>query len=479
MGFLEITGILLSLAAVLAYLNLKVLRLPTTIGLMLLALVGAGGLLALDRLFPGGADWVDPAARLVGAIDFDETLMHGMLGFLLFAGALHVDLSDLRRETWLVVTLATFGVVLTTVLVGLATWGLTAALGLELPLIYCFLFGSLIAPTDPIAVLAILKRVGAPKSIETKLAGESLFNDGVGVVVFLALMGVAGLGGHGGDAHGDGSAKPQAAVVEQHGSVEHHEADAAAPGVSDPGLNEDEAIEIVWGEVGKLFAYEAGGGLLFGLGLGLLAYLLLRWCDDYKTEVLITLAVVAGGYALARVLHVSGPLAMVVAGLLVGNPGRERAMSELTADRLDTFWELVDEVLNAVLFVLIGLEVLVLSLNGKYLLAGAIAVPMVLLARFVAVGGAISVLRNFRQFTPHAAKVMSWAGLRGGISVALALALKDAAHGHGDTVERAAELILTMTYVVVAFSIIVQGLTVSPLLRACGLAGQHDPYAGT
>ncbi len=476
MGFLEVTGILLVLAAALAWINLKVLRLPTTIGLMLLAMGGAGGLLLVHWLVPG-LDGVEPARRLVEAVDFDDTLLHGMLGFLLFAGALHVNLSDLRQQVWLISTLATVGVVATTALVGLATWGLSSVMGLELPLLYCFIFGSLIAPTDPIAVLAVLKKVGAPKSIETKLAGESLFNDGVGVVIFLALLSVAGLSNGHGDPSEDLSATPRGEVRESQTLVESHDQAAVVAEVeltqADPG-----SLDIEWGEVGKLFAVEAGGGLAMGLGLGLLAFVLLRWCDDYKTEVLITLAVVTGGYALCSALHISGPLAMVVAGLLVGNPGRDRAMSTTTAERIDSFWELVDEILNAVLFVLIGLEVLVLSLNAEYLLAGLIAVPLVLLARFVAVGGGMSVLRNFRGFTPHAAKVMTWAGLRGGISVALALALQAAARGHGDAAQTAAEVILTMTYVVVAFSIIGQGLTIAPLLRWCGLSGRHDPYGG-
>ena len=471
MTLFEIAGLLLTLAAVLAYLNHKLLRLPPSIGLMLLALLGSVTLLIVGLFRP---DWVEPTRHLVESIDFNEALMHGMLGFLLFAGALHVDLADLRERTWVILTLATLGVVTTTALVGGATYGITQLLGLDLPLIYCFIFGSLIAPTDPIAVLAIMNQVGAPVGIETKLAGESLFNDGVGVVVFLALLGVAGLEAH----PAEEPATTQApAHVEPHAQIHSrdvtdrdekpvlHESIDQAPA-------EDTAID--WPEVAKLFALEAGGGLLFGLGIGLLGYLMLRWTDDYKTEVLITLAMVAGGYALSFVLHVSGPLAMVVAGLLIGNHGRALAMSETTRVNLDLFWELVDEVLNAVLFVLIGLEVLVLSLNVDYLIAGAIAIPAVLLCRFVAVGGAIGVLRNVAHddFTPHAVKVLTWAGLRGGISVALALAFKQQVDGHGSAAEGIGELILTMTYLVVAFSIIVQGLTVAPLLRACGLAGK-------
>ena len=227
-------------------------------------------------------------------------------------------------------------------------------------------------------------------------------------------------------------------------------------------------------DVAWLFIAEAGGGMLLGALMGGLAFVMLRWCDDYPTEVLITLALVVGGYVLARRLHVSGPLAMVIAGLLIGNPGRAHAMSDQTRKHLDTFWELIDAVLNAVLFVLIGLEVLVLSWRGDHLLAGVLAIPVVLLARFISVGGAIAVLRQFREFTPHAVKVMTWAGLRGGISVAMALALKERAVDQ----PVAANLVLTVTYVVVAFSIIVQGLTVAPLLKACGLAGRFDPYAG-
>ena len=481
MGPFDIAGLLVTLAAVLAYLNHKLLRLPASIGLMLLALLGSLALLVLGLYRP---ELVEPARHLVESIDFNETLMHGMLGFLLFAGALHVDLADLRERTWVILTLATLGVVTTTALVGGATYGITQLLGLDLPLIYCFIFGSLIAPTDPIAVLAILNKVGAPIGIETKLAGESLFNDGVGVVVFLALLGVAGLEAH----PADDTATPQAAVaVAPHVKPSSRDATRPREFAETPPEAEEHAAaetEIDWPEVAKLFALEAGGGLLFGLALGIVGYLMLRWCDEYKTEVLITLAMVAGGYALAFVLHVSGPLAMVVAGLLIGNHGRALAMSETTRVNLDLFWELVDEVLNAVLFVLIGLEVLVLSLNTTYLVAGAIAVPAVLLCRLAAVGGAIGVLRNVAgdDFTPHAVKVLTWAGLRGGISVALALALKQqldhvAPPAPGADVAALApaaigELILTMTYLVVAFSIIVQGLTVAPLLRACGLAGQ-------
>ena len=488
MGFLDVSGVLVTLAAVLAFINHKVLRLPTTIGLMLLALVLAAGLTLGSRLYPGLDDF---AREVVSSIDFNDTLMHGLLGFLLFAGALHVQLSHLRQQTWLILSLATVGVVVTTVLVGLGTWTLMQALGLDLPLMYAMLFGSLIAPTDPIAVLAIMKKVGAPQGIETKLAGESLFNDGVGVVVFLALLGFAGMGGHGDDHAGGHGAEAPALISdlvghdEAHGPIvgppapaplaEEPDVDPGpAPGFGHAGVN-DGGVD--WGQVRDvawLFTAEAGGGLLLGAVLGGLAFVMLRWCDDYTTEILITLALVAGGYVLARRLHVSGPLAMVIAGLLIGNTARAHAMSDETREHLDTFWELIDAILNAVLFVLIGLEVMVLSWRGDHLLAGVLAIPVVLLARFISVGGAIAVLRQFRTFPSHTVKVMTWAGLRGGISVAMALALKERAVDH----PVAANLVLTVTYVVVAFSIIVQGLTVAPLLKSCGLAGRFDPYAG-
>ena len=427
MTFFDISGILVALAALFAFINHKLLRLPTTVGLMLLALVHAGAVYGIGQAYPAA---LDGAERLIGSIDFDQTLMQGMLGYLLFAGALHVNLNDLRKQTLAIALLATVGVLATTFIVGGLMYLVTQhLLHIEVRFIYCLIFGSIVAPTDPIAVLGILKTSGAPKTLETKIAGESLFNDGVGVVVFLALLGFAGLG------HGEGQ-------------------DNAAA------------------DVARLFALEAGGGIAFGLALGLVAFILLRSIDHYATEVLLSLAIVTGGYALAMRLHVSGPLAMVVAGLMIGNHGRSLAMSEKTREHLDTFWELVDELLNAVLFVLIGLEVLVLSLQGKYLLAGAIAVPAALFARFVAVGSVVVLLKKItgRPFTPHAVKVLTWGGLRGGISVALALSLKEEIHAQQSNYDNVGELILTMTYVVVAFSILVGGLTMGPMLRRLGLA---------
>jgi len=337
------------------------------------------------------------AEAMLASIDFDQTLLHGMLSFLLFAGALHVNLNDLAQQRWVIGILSTVGVVGATFLIGGGVYYLFAWLDIDVPFIYCLLFGSLISPTDPIAVLGILKSAGAPKTLETKITGESLFNDGVAVVVFLVLADIAA-----------------------------GEADVSAASIA------------------TLFFTEAIGGLVFGLVAGSLAFFMLKHIDNYQVEVLITLALVTGGYAAAEHLHLSAPIAIVVAGLLIGNHGRRAAMSDKTREHLDTFWELVDEILNAVLFVLIGLEVLVISLRDDYLLAGALAIPLIL------------VMRPFRSFTPGVVSILTWAGLRGGISVALALSLPSG---------EMRDLLLTVTYVVVVFSIVVQGLTLGPLVR--------------
>jgi CPA1 family monovalent cation:H+ antiporter len=336
--------------------------------------------------------------------------MQGMLGFLLFAGALHIELGDLASQKAAIAVLATLGVVLSTVIVGGLAWCLLAVLGVEMRLIYCLLFGALISPTDPIAVLALLRQAGVPRSLEVTITGESLFNDGVGVVLFLGLLQVATSGG---------GLEP-------------------AP-------------------LAGLFVREAAGGAVFGLAAGYATYRLLKSVDNYQVEVLLSLALVAGGYALANALHLSGPIAMVVAGLLIGNHGRSFAMSPTTVEHLDAFWELIDEVLNAVLFVLLGLEVLAVTFTGRDLAAGLLAIPVVLLARVASVGLPVWLLRLRGPIHPCAVRVLTWGGLRGAISVALALSLPREAP------ER--EAILEMTYVVVVFSILVQGLTMGPLAR--------------
>lgn len=499
MSFFDIAGILVGLAALFAFVNHKLLKLPTTVGLMLLAMLHAVALLAIGQVY---LSVLTSAETLIGSIDFDQTLMQGMLGYLLFAGALHVNLDDLRKQKLLIAILATLGVLATTFIVGGLTYLITQQLDISVRFIYCLIFGSIVAPTDPIAVLGIVKKLGAPKSLETKIAGESLFNDGVGVVVFIALLGIAGLGGHG-DPHEDYKKTDEfnQAVEEiqrefgmrrgaDHASSIDQEIRVPLPNEEDRSENTfDGGSKIILidphehqthknktsaADVAKLFAIEAGGGIALGFALGLLAFFLLRSIDHYATEILLSLAVVTGGYALAMKLHLSGPLAMVVAGLILGNHGRTLAMSDKTREHLDTFWELVDELLNAVLFVLIGLEVLVLSFDGKYLLAGALAIPAALFARFISVGTVITVLKKAtnKEFTPHAVKVMTWGGLRGGISVALALSLKEEIHAQQSQYDNVGELVLTMTYVVVAFSILVGGLTMGPMLRKLGLSGQ-------
>ncbi len=404
MSQFELIAILITLAALFSYLNERYLGLPSAIGLMLFALVMSLALIALGK-FGFGVE--EQARSLLGSIDFSKTLLHGMLSFLLFAGALHVNLEDLMQQKWFIISLATAGVVISTSIVGGLAWMVLQLLGLGIPFIYCLLFGALISPTDPIAVLGILKSAGAPKKLETQITGESLFNDGVGVVVFIVLLRIA-------------------------------------EGTHEVGIS----------EVALLFAEEALGGALFGLATGFLAYWMLKSVDNYPVEMLITLALVTGGYALAEALHLSAPIAIVVAGLLIGNHGRDLAMSDKTVEHLDTFWELLDELLNAVLFVLIGMEVLILQFTPGYLLAGVLAILIVLFARMVSVAIPVGLLRLWREFSPGVVKILTWGGLRGGISVALALSLPPGP-------ER--DVILTITYIVVVFSILVQGLTISRL----------------
>lgn len=409
MELFDLLSVVLVFAALTAWVNCRFLGLPTTIGVMVLALAvsGLGVLLAPPALR-------EATRALLERMDFAHALLDVLLAFLLFAGALHVKIDRLYRHKWIIGGLATIGVVVSTFMVGGLMHLTLPLLGLEARWIECLVFGALISPTDPIAVLAILKGAGVPKSLETKIAGESLFNDGIGVVVFLVVAGFA-VGGFG-----------------EHGGLD---------GVG----------------VASLFLREVGGSLVLGLVAGWICVQLMRQVDQYQVEVLLSLALCAGLYSLAAALHSSGPLAVVVAGLMIGNQGRRLAMSTLTIERLDMFWELVDEILNVVLFVFIGMEVLILPLGSGPILAGLLAIPLVLLARFLSVGGAVSLLRRWRPFTPHAVKILTWGGLRGGISVALALSLP------ADLPAR--DLIVTMTYVVVVFSIVVQGLTVGRLVR--------------
>jgi CPA1 family monovalent cation:H+ antiporter len=421
MSFYDLSAVLVTLAAFFSYVNYRYIRLPSTIGLMALSLV-----LSLALLFLGKEGFFlldDEVRQLLGHLDFYDTLMHGMLSFLLFAGALHVNFGDLLGRKWIIFLLATAGVLISTLLVGGMTWLCLSLLGLNLPLLYCLLFGALISPTDPIAVLGIMKKVGAPKDLETTIAGESLFNDGMGVVVFLALLGMLHNGG-----------------------------------------NPD------FREIATMLAVEAGGGLLFGAALGYGCYLLLKRVDKYQIEVLLTLATVVGGYRLAELLHISAPLAIVVAGLLVGNHGRHFGMSPLTRGHLDSFWELMDESLNAILFVLIGLEILILPHDLRFISATLLLIPVVLLARFLSVGSTVTVLRRFRNFPTGTVRILSWAGLRGGISVALALSLPNGP-------ERNA--LVTITYGIMTFSILVQGLTVGKMVHRFMVTAKEEELSPT
>jgi len=414
MDIFELISVLITLSAVLAWVNHRFVRLPPTIGVMVLSMLFSLALVATRPLGLGAWSWV---AGILQEVDFSEALLHGMLGALLFAGALHLNLNDLREKKLAVSVLATVGVLLSTAIVGVGAMVLFGTLGLDVPTVYCFLFGALISPTDPIAVGAILKGAGVSDSLRVKISGESLFNDGVGVVLFILILEVAT------------------------GSSGHSAALEAGEGL---------------GNVLHLVAMEVGGGILFGAVVGSVTYLMLRSVNNYQVEILLTVAIVTGGYTLAQVLHVSGPLAMVVAGLLIGNHGRAFAMTPEVVEHLDAFWELVDELLNAVLFVLIGLEVLILDVNGPVMIAAVATIPLVLLARFASVGLPVAMIRRFVVFSPHAVKILTWSGLRGGISVALALSLP--AGPTRDTV-------VTVTYVVVVFSIVVQGLTVGRVAR--------------
>jgi len=404
----DIAAICLVVTALLAYVNHRFIGLPTTIGVMVTALVLSLGLVGLDAV--GIAHGVrDYERALLQSIDFTDVLMQGMLSLLLFAAALHVDLAELRALRWQIGALAVFGTLLSTLAVGVVLWWVLPWAGIDLPLIACLVFGALISPTDPIAVMGILKSAGAPRQLELVIAGESLFNDGVGVVVFSLLVGVLVSG----------------------------QVPSAGAG-------------------GLLLLREAGGGLLFGLLLGELTFRLLRSIDNYQVEVLLTLAAVMGGYLLATRLHVSGPLAMVVAGLLIGNRGRSLAMSDTTRHYLDLFWELLDEILNAVLFVLIGMEVILIRFPDGIAIAAAAAIGVTLLARGLTVGLPVTLACRFFRLPPGAGQVLTWGGLRGGISVALALSLPA---GPGR------ETIIALTYCVVVFSILVQGLTIGRVTR--------------
>jgi CPA1 family monovalent cation:H+ antiporter len=407
MTVFQIIALLITLTAMFSYLNYRYFKLPATIGVMLIALLVSAGLIGAGHFAP----WIrEGAENLLKQIDFDKALMQGMLSFLLFAGALHINLDDLNKQGGVIAPLAIAGVVISMFVFGtLIHWAL-GWLGFELGYAWCLLFGALISPTDPVAVIGILKDARVPHSLEVEIAGESLFNDGIGVVAFIVLREIA--------------------VADQHASVAH---------------------------IGLLFLEQAVGGAVFGFVIGWITYRLLKSVDNYRLELMLTLALVMGGYALASVIGVSGPIAIVVSGLLIGNHGRRFAMSDTTRKHLDAFWEFLDEILNTLLFMLIGLEILVLTFTRELFFAGLLAIPAILLARWVSVALPVTVMRRWRKFTPGTVTIMTWGGLRGGISVALALSLPA---GH----ER--EIVLVVTYIVVIFSILVQGLTLKRVVRA-------------
>ena len=407
MSLYTIITIIVSLAAAFAYINHRFIKLPSTIGVMVLSLVSSITLVLVGSRVP---HLFYSVTEIVKTLDFYDLLINMMLSFLLFAGAIHINSDRLRQERLPVMALATVGTVISTFLVGGMTYLLFSALGKPIDIIYCLLFGALISPTDPIAVLGILKKAKIPQSLEMKISGESLFNDGVGVVIFMTLLEIAHVG-----------------------------------------MDNVSGMDIT-----MLFMKEAGGGLVYGAILGYVGFLLLRSVDNYKVEVLITLAVVMGGYTLASAMHISGPLAMVVAGIITGNQSKELGMSDVTRDYLGKFWELVDEVLNAVLFLLIGLEMLVVQIDNKVLMMGSVTILVVLLARWVAVLFPVLFLRRWVNFERHAIAMLTWGGLRGGISVALALSLP---------LEMYRNEFVSLTYIVVVFSIIAQGLTIGKLAQ--------------
>jgi len=406
MTFLQITSALNVLAGTFAANNAIFFHLPSAIGILIVSLLASLGLLGLDALWPG-LHLTAELQRMVVAFDFSDALLEGMLGLLLFAGALHVKFSDLKAHWGIVMLMATMGVCLSTLVAGIGFSWITGA-----PLLIALVFGALISPTDPVAVLGVLRAAKLPKSLETKIAGESLFNDGVGYVVFLVLVGLAfpGAGAHGAS----------------------------------------------FGDAALLFFSEAFGGAVLGLALGWGTYRVMCEINDYSVEVLLTLALAFGGYQLALWLHVSAPIMAVCAGLLIGDEMTAHAMTQKTRDYVDAFWKLLDEILNAILFLMIGLEVFAIAFSIGAITAGLLAIGLSLLARWCAVIVPIMVLRPFRDFSQGIVPIMTWGGLKGGISVALALSLPESEFK---------PLILTVTYIVVLFSIIVQGLTVAPMAR--------------
>lgn len=409
----EVAVVCLVVTALLAYLNARFLQLPTTIGVMAIALLLSLALIGLDRLGFGQLKQYETA--FLHTIDFSDLLMQGMLSLLLFAGALQVDLGQLKDYRWQVGLLAVLGTLASALVIGIGLWWLLPLFGLSMSLAYCLVFGALISPTDPVAVLGVLKSAKVSSETSVVVAGESLFNDGVGVVLFALFVGIA-----------------------------------------------VQASEPTAGESVKLLLHEAGGGLVLGGVLGWILFMLLKSIDNYSVEVLLTLAAVLGGYQLANQLHVSGPLAMVVAGLITGNHGRAEAMSDTTRHHVDLFWELLDEILNAVLFVLLGLEIVMVPMSRSVLLMSVAVIALTLGARWLTVGLPVAGWHKWFRLPRRAWRILTWGGLRGGISVALALSLPAGP---------SRDLILALTYASVVFSILVQGLSMQRVAQSMAQEG--------
>lgn len=400
-------SVLIVLTAIFSYLNLRYLKLPSAIGIMLLAMIVSISLVIAGKSYP---DMFTGFTDIIASVDFTEVLMGSMLNFLLFAGAIHISLHDLRKQRIPVMMFSTVGVIISTFIVGTILYFTFILLGVTIPFIECLVFGALISPTDPIAVIGILKKAGIRKSLEIKVAGESLFNDGVAVVLFAVLLQLA------------------------RGSE----------------------VDLTFLHISGLFLQEAGGGIAMGLLLGYIASQGIKRINSYNVTVMITLAVVMGGYLVTRMLHISGPLTMVAAGLVIGNYGKAVAMSAADKDYLDKFWELIDEILNAMLFLIIGFELLLIPNLQQYWLIGPLTILIVLLARFFSIWLPIKFVPNIGSFDARTITILVWGGLRGGVSVALALTIDDHLHHN---------LFLAITYYVVVFSIVVQGLTVGRLTQ--------------
>ncbi|MBG7611382.1 sodium:proton antiporter [Polaribacter sp. BAL334] len=407
MDIFSIATVLIVLSSIFGYINQRFIKLPSAIGLMLITILFTLSVVIISFF---DDTLLQQEKEFISSIDFKTVLLDIMLSFLLFAGALHTNFAELKAQRKPVIAFATLGILISTFLSGIFVYYLLQLIDFPVDFIYCLLFGALISPTDPIAVLGIMKKVGAPKNLEIKIVGESLFNDGVGVVIFLTIYQIA--------------------------------KGATAVSIAD---------------ITQLFLIEVVGGLALGLLIGWISYRLMKSIDDYDTEVIITLAVVMGGSLLAQKLHVSAPLAMVTAGLLIGEDSlKKNSMSKITQQYVDKFWELIDVLLNTILFVLIGMEILVLTLETTYVLAGFIVIPFLLIARYLSLLLPIKLYAKKLGFVPKTNLIMTWGGLRGGISIALALSL---------TQDMYRDLFLVITYIVVVFSILVQGLTVGKLIK--------------